>query len=130
MKPFGDMERVFDQYQALNPFDNSDWTPASDIEETDSEYLVITELPGVEKADVEIKIEENVLIITGEKKSISKDTKKHRIERSYGSFSRRFSLPEKIDSNGVKATFEQGILSLKIPKIDEPKAKEIEISID
>jgi len=107
------------------------WTPAVDIAEHDDEYLVKVELPGVNKEDVKITIESNVLTIRGEKKQ-EKETKKenyHRVERNYGSFQRSFTLPSTVKSDKIDASYKDGILSISLPKAEEAKPKQIEVKV-
>jgi len=107
------------------------WTPAVDIAEHDDEYLVKVELPGVNKDDVKITIESNILTIRGEKKQ-EKETKKenyHRVERSYGSFQRSFTLPTTVKSDKIDASYKDGILSVSLPKAEEAKPKQIEVKV-
>ena len=110
----------------------SDWTPAVDITEDEKEYLITADLPQVEKDDVKVVVENGSLIIRGERKreSVHKDRKIHRIERSYGSFQRNFSLPDDADGNGVTASFKDGALRVSLPKSEEKKPKHIEVRVD
>jgi len=99
------------------------WTPAVDIAEHDDEYLVKVELPGVNKEDVKITIESNVLTIR-EKRNRKRETKKenyHRVERNYGSFQRSFTLPSTVKSEKIDASYKDGILSVSLPKAEEAK---------
>jgi len=108
----------------------SSWTPAVDIAEHDDEYKVKVELPGVNKEDVKITLESNILTIRGEKKQ-EKETKKenyHRVERSYGSF-RSFTLPTTVKSDKIDAVYKDGILSVSLPKAEEAKPKQIEVKV-
>ncbi len=112
-------------------FSRSDWAPAVDIKETPEAFLVEAELPGMAKDDVKVTVHDGVLTIQGERKSEeeSKDRKHHRIERVYGSFLRRFTLPDNVDENSVSAKFKDGLLTLTIQKAEpkEPKAIEVEV---
>lgn len=105
------------------------WSPAVDIKESD-EFLTLTaELPGFDKQQVEITLENNVLTLAGERK-FEQETKGeayHRIERSYGSFSRSFTLPATVKTDKVDARFENGLLSISLPKVEESKPRKIEI---
>lgn len=105
------------------------WYPSADISEGKDAYTVRVELPGVTKDDVKITLQENVLTIQGEKKqeSETKDTNYHRLERSYGSFSRSFRLPTLVKADKIDANYKDGVLSIVLPKADEAKTKEIEI---
>lgn len=109
---------------------NRGWTPAVDIRETEDAYEVTAELPGMKKDEVEITLENNLLRLSGER-SFEKDTSKesyHRMERVYGSFSRAFSLPQRVDSEKVTAAFADGILTVTVPKADEAKPRKIDIA--
>ncbi len=137
--PFHAMEELVDRYnrsarKSLVKYDDKsfevgDWMPTVDISETDDAFIVKAELPGVEKDDVSVKIEDGVLTIKGEKKSEIEDEQKHRIECTYGSFVRSFTLPQATKSDSIKAEYKNGILNLTIPKSEEVKPKEIEIKI-
>lgn len=107
----------------------SNWTPAVDIFETDTEIVLKAELPEVKREDVNINIENNVLTLTGERK-FEKETKKenyHRIERSYGVFKRSFTLPTVVDQENIKAMFQDGVLQVSMAKREESKPRQIEI---
>ncbi len=108
---------------------NRSWRPAVDIRETEDAYQVHAELPGLTKDDIQITIENNVLKLSGERR-FEKDTKEeeyHRIERAYGSFTRAFSLPSRVDSERVEASFQDGILTVTVPKAAEARPRKIEI---
>ncbi|MFN3134201.1 MAG: Hsp20/alpha crystallin family protein [Candidatus Kryptonium sp.] len=108
------------------------WSPRVDISETNDEYIVRAEIPGVSKDDVKITIKDDILTISGEKKQEkeSKGENFHRIERVYGSFSRSFVLPGSVKVDKVEAKFKDGVLTIKLPKVEEAKPKEIEIKVD
>ena len=112
-------------------FSRSDWTPAVDIKETPEAFNIEAELPGMSKDDVKVTVQNGVLSIQGERKheEETKDKKQHRIERFYGSFLRRFTLPENVDENSVQASFKDGVLSLTLTKAEptEPKAIEVDV---
>ncbi|MGQ0695801.1 MAG: Hsp20/alpha crystallin family protein, partial [Nitrospiraceae bacterium] len=99
----------------------ADWTPTVDIRETDGEYLIKAELPEVKKEDVKVTLEDGVLTLSGERRQEKeeKHTKYHRMERSYGSFVRSFSLPELVDESKVKAEYKDGVLSLHLLKSEK-----------
>jgi HSP20 family protein len=110
--------------------DGNAWTPAVDIKETNSDLRVDLELPGLKPEDVEITAENGILTIRGEKRSERKEGEENRyhlVERSYGSFMRSFTLPNGIDENQIHADFENGILSIHIPKAALPQPKRIQI---
>jgi HSP20 family protein len=107
------------------------WAPPVDIFENENNIVLKAELPGVEPKDVEIRVEDNTLYLKGERK-FEKETKEenyHRIERSYGSFARSFSLPNSIDAEKVGADYKDGLLTLTLPKREEAKPKTIKINV-
>jgi HSP20 family protein len=108
------------------------WSPAADISETDKEYLVKAELPGVKREDVKVRLDNGVLTIEGERKleKEDKNEKSHRVERFHGTFCRSFSLPEDADVAQVSADSKDGVLSVHIPKVKtETKPKSVEIKV-
>ena len=113
------------------PMAVAEWAPLVDISEDDHEYLIKAELPEVKKEDVKIRVEDGVLSISGERKQEKEeqDKKWHRVERSYGSFMRTFSLPENIDDAKVQAEFKDGILNVRLPKSEKAKPKSVEVKI-
>lgn len=108
-----------------------EWAPAVDVMETESEFLVRAELPGVEKKDVKLSVENGVLMITGrrEQEKEEKGKRYHRIERAYGSFARSFTLPDLVDEQKVAAEFRNGVLTVHLPKSERAKPKSIEITV-
>jgi HSP20 family protein len=111
--------------------DHPRFNPAIDIRESDNGYTVTAELPGIDPKDVDITVQEGSLLVSGEKKfeQESKGEGYHRMERSYGSFRRSITLPKGIDVEKIDATFNNGLLTLSIPKLPElkPQARKIEI---
>jgi HSP20 family protein len=107
------------------------WTPAADIAEQENQYVVKLELPGVTKDDVKIAMQNNVLVIHGEKKQekTSKGSEYQRVERSYGSFQRSFTLPTTVKTDRIEATFANGILTITLPKAEEAIPKQIEVKV-
>ncbi len=103
--------------------------PAVDIVEDDDRYVITVEVPGAKKDDVTVEIHENVLTIRGEKRSEREEEKEHRrwVERSYGTFSRSFTLANNAAGGRVKASFEDGVLTIEVPKEEESKPKLISI---
>jgi HSP20 family protein len=106
------------------------WLPAVDVSETESQLTVRAELPGMSQDDIEINLQENVLTLKGEKKQETKEEKEnfHRVERSYGSFSRSFTLPSGVKAADINATFKDGVLEITLPKVEEAKPKKIAIT--
>ncbi len=108
----------------------TEWSPTVDIEENDDNFKVTADLPGVNKDDIEVHLDNGVLSITGEKRvdtETGEGTKQHRTERFRGTFSRRFSLPTSIDAEKVNADYKDGVLTLAIPKVESEKPKSVEI---
>lgn len=108
------------------------WTPAVDIYETENSLVVTAEIPGVSEKDIDVRIENNQLIIKGERK-FEKETKEenyHRIERIYGNFYRSFSLPSAVDHEKVKAEYKNGVLKVVLGKKEEVKPKQIKIEVE
>jgi len=109
----------------------SEWAPAVDITEDEHEYLIKAELPEVKKENVKVTVENGILSISGERKFEKEEhgKKYHRIERSYGSFTRNFGLPEDVDTNKVEAQFSEGVLKVHIAKSESAKPKQIEVRV-
>jgi HSP20 family protein len=126
-----EMNRLFDEFfgERRQELAEGTWLPAVDVSETGEEIVVRAELPGLSKDDIELNIQDNVLTLKGEKKQEKKEEKEnyHRVERSYGSFSRSFTLPAGVDPENVQATFKDGVLVIALPKVEEAKQKKIEI---
>jgi HSP20 family protein len=109
-----------------------EWSPAVDIKETDKEYLVTAELPGLSREDVKVTLEDSVLTIEGERRQEKelKDERIHRIERYYGSFCRSFTLPDDAKAEGILAETREGVLSIHVPKMEIAKAKAVQIKVN
>ena len=109
----------------------NEWTPLVDITEDEKEYLIKAELPEVKKEDVKVTVENGTLSITGERKleKEEKGKKFHRVERSYGSFMRSFTLPEGTTGDKVSAEFKDGVLKVHLPKSEEAKPKSIDVKV-
>ncbi len=108
-----------------------DWAPSVDITETVEEFQIKAELPDLKKEDVKVSVDEGVLRIEGERKQEKeeKGKKYHRIERSYGSFLRTFTLPDNVDDTKVRAEFKDGLLYVRLPKTEKAKPKAIEVKV-
>lgn len=109
----------------------SAWIPAVDIAERENDFVVRMELPGVTKEDVKISMQEGILTVKGEKKQEreSKASDYHRVERSYGSFQRSFTLPTAIKAENIDASFSDGVLNIALPKAEEAKPKQIDVKV-
>jgi len=107
------------------------WLPLVDITEDDKQYLIKAELPEVKKEDVKVTVENGVLTLSGERKfeKEEKDKKYHRIERSYGSFTRSFSVPDDADDAKVAAEFKDGVLTVRLAKSEKARPKSIEVKV-
>jgi len=107
------------------------WAPAVDIYETEHELVVKADLPDVDPKDLDIRVENNVLTIRGERKFEKKVNEENylRVERAYGSFARSFTLANSANSDAIKADYQNGVLTLTIPKKEEAKPKQIKVNV-
>ncbi|MGH9366808.1 MAG: Hsp20/alpha crystallin family protein [Thermoanaerobaculia bacterium] len=147
-RPFGEpmfreMEEMSDRFNRLlgtwgrpYPYEKealkvAEWAPAVDIQETETEYLVKAELPEIEKKDVKVTVQDNVLTIEGERKQEKEEKGKkfHRIERSYGTFLRTFTVPEEVEPTKLTAEFKEGVLTVRLPKGEKPRYKAIDVKV-
>ena len=141
-EPFRDVDDVFNRFfaETLRRWPAAgagearpafDWAPAADVSETEDEYLIKADLPEVRKEDVSITVQDGVLTLSGERKQEKREEseKVHRIERVYGSFARRFALPENADEQGITAESRDGVILIHIPKVKvvQPQPRQIEI---
>jgi HSP20 family protein len=108
-----------------------DWVPLVDICETDQEYLIKAELPNIKKEEVNVSLQDHVLAISGERKQEKeeKGKKYHKIERSFGYFERKFTVPDDADENNVSAEFKDGLLLVHLPKSEKAKPKTVEVKV-
>jgi HSP20 family protein len=108
----------------------STWSPSSDITEDENEYQIRMDIPGMEKNDIKVNVQDGRITITGERKTEEKDEKKDfiRQERYHGSFYRSFTLPEKLREDNIQATFKDGVLKLVVPKAEVVKPKMIKVN--
>src|SRR3989454_1313053 len=109
----------------------ADWSPEVDISEDDHGYLLKADLPEMKKDDVRVTVEDGILNVSGERKTEKEDQKRkfHRIERSYGTFRRSFTLPEDADSTKVTAEFRDGVLKVHLPTTARPRSKALEVKV-
>ena len=114
------------QDQNLTP-----WAPSVDIYEAEHELVVKADLPDIKPEDLDIRVENNILTIRGERKFEKKVDEKHylRVERSYGSFARSFSLASSVNTEAIKADYKDGVLTLSVPKREEAKPKQIKVNV-
>jgi HSP20 family protein len=134
--PLTELNQFFDKLlksQLDSSFvDTGTWAPAVDIKEEPNRFLVTADIPGVEKNDIHISLENSLLTIHGERK-ISKSEDKDgysRIERVQGQFYRRFNLPQSVDESKIDASYKSGVLKISIPKKEPHKGKKIEIKME
>jgi HSP20 family protein len=139
--PFADVDTLFNRLMpggfanwprfATEASRQLDWAPSADISETDKEYLIKAELPAVKKEDVQVMFDDGMITIKGERKQQKEDKneKYHRTESFYGSFERRFSLPDNVNSDAISCESKDGILTVRIPKTQVIKDKPKQITI-
>ena len=133
-RPAGNLFRFYSPFLAPRrvgtDVDTDKWTPSVDISETTDSFEVRAELPGVEKDDLHVSVKDNLLTLSGEKRQEKVDDTQNyrRVERSYGSFQRRFTLPREVETSDIKAEYTDGVLTLSIPKPETAKPTEIQIA--
>jgi HSP20 family protein len=113
------------------PQANRPWSPAVDIFETENELVLKADLPDVDKNNVDVRVENQTLTISGERKFEKEDAGKgyHRIERSYGTFVRSFAVPNTFDTENVAAEYQNGVLTVKLPKKEAAKPRQIKVAV-
>jgi HSP20 family protein len=141
-----DLAQAFDRFAALRDemdrlFDHSfgpvfrthgsfgRWAPALDVYQDKDQFTVVAELPGLRKEDIEISLHNGVLTLSGERKQEKKNEEGYRSERYFGRFQRSVTLPASVDGNKVKASYQDGVLKVVLPKAEEAKPKQIEVSV-
>ena len=128
------VNRLFEENVTRDRTGNADlatWAPPVDIYETENELVLKTDLPGLQDKDIDVRVEGNMLTIHGERK-FEKDVNQDnylRVERAYGPFTRSFSLPNTVNSEGVRAEYRNGVLTLRMAKLEDSKPKQIKISV-
>lgn len=138
--PWREIEDMFDRYtRAVDrplsrelAISEGGWAPRVDIAETDKEFLIKAELPEIRKEDVKVEVNNGVLTLRGERKQEKEEKGKkfHRIERSYGSFTRSFTLPENVDQSRIKASFKDGMLNIQLQKTEAKQPRAIEVKVE
>jgi HSP20 family protein len=119
----------FDTVRGGEEVSNRGWLPPVDVRETEEALTLFVELPGIQREDVDITVEDRTLSVRGERK-FEQDAERenyHRIERAYGAFTRTFTLPANVQADHVKATFADGVLTIELPKAEESKPRKIAI---
>jgi HSP20 family protein len=129
----GQVNRLFSEAfdRSADEANLSTWAPAVDIYETEHELVVKADLPDVKPEDLDIRVENNILTIRGERKFEKKVNEENylRVERAYGSFSRSFTLANTVNTEAIKANYKDGVLTLVIPKREEAKPKQIKVNV-
>lgn len=128
-----DVNRLFDRFfEGRTPGDGSTtrrWTPAMDLVETEGDLVLRADLPGMTEDDVEIEIKDGVLTVSGERRAEHEEKSEgyHRVERAFGQFSRSLTLPQGTDASKVDASFDNGVLEVRVPKPEESKPTRVQI---
>ena len=140
-EPFRGLNTLQDQVNRLfednfartrsNQAELASWAPAVDIFETENELVVKADLPGVQEKDIDVRVENNTLTIRGDRKFNNEVHEDNylRVERAYGTFTRSFSLPNTVNTEAIHAEYRNGVLSVRMPKREETKPKQIKISV-
>lgn len=127
LTPWFDFDRMVDRFFSPPETDSGlrPWTPAVDIEETDKEVVLKADLPDVDEKDLEVNVENEMLTLKAERKfeKESKNDHYRHIERSYGAFRRSFALPESVNAEKIKASYDKGVLTVSMPKLPEKEKK-------
>lgn len=141
LEPFRGLSTLQDQFNRLfnesfrNHADESAmtaWAPAVEIYETPNELVVKADLPEVDEKDIDVRVENNLLTIRGERKfekSVSEDNYL-RVERTYGTFSRSFSLPNSVNPEAIAAEYKNGVLKVTLPKREESKPRQVKVAVN
>ena len=125
-----EMDRAFELSGGENgSVVTSDWTPAVDVKESDNAFTIIADIPGVDPKDIEVHMENGILTIKGEREAEKKEEKEgyKRIERSYGSFYRRFTMPDTANADKIAAKSKNGVLEITIPKHEKVQPRKISV---
>jgi HSP20 family protein len=130
-----EINKVFNN--VVSPFSSEEgerrgtWSPSVDIAETEQEIVVSADLPGLNKEDIRVNVQNNALTFSGERKQETKSegSNYHRLERSYGFFSRSFTLPATVKADGIQAAYKDGVLRLTLPKVEEAKPRQIAVDV-
>ncbi len=129
-----EIDRVFDEFVPTRSSENGEtetpvWTPRADVSETDDSYVLHVDAPGLKKEDFSINWQEGMLTVSGERKWQDRSERKNyvRVERAFGHFFRSFQLPTSVDGENITADYQDGVLTIQIPKAEESKPRRIEI---
>ena len=119
--------RARGETEESDAFEPADWTPAADVYESESDYVIAMDLPGIDRAGVEITIDDDRLLVKGSR--LLEEQNERRRERPRGKFVRTFSLPNSVNQNEIKADYKDGVLQIHLPKRKEQKGKRVAINI-
>lgn len=124
-------DRFFPEKHTHEKFLDHEWLPSIDLTETKENFIIKAELPGLEAKDIDLSITEDVLTIKGEKKEETETKDGHHffVERHYGAFTRQIRLPALVKSDKIDAGFDKGVLTIRLPKTEEAKKKEVKIKV-
>ena len=125
-----EVDSIFDQFFGDSDGDTSAvWAPRTDLSETDDAFRIRLDVPGMQKDDITINLQNNTLTVSGERSSERKEEGEEyvRVERAFGNFHRTFTLPDAVDQESVKAAYEDGVLTINVPKTEESTRRQIEI---
>jgi HSP20 family protein len=129
---FGRLSSLQDELDRLFESPLKAWIPALDVHEDKDNFFVRTELPGLKREDIEVSLHDGALLISGERKAEEKleGVEIHRQERYYGKFQRALTLPTPVAADKIKAQYKDGVLTVTLPKVEEAKPKQIDISVN
>ena len=129
---FGRLAGLQDELDQLFESPLTGWAPALDVQEDKNNYTVRVEVPGLKREDIDVSLQDDALVISGERKSekVEEGVEVHRQERFYGRFQRALTLPERVAADKVKADYKDGVLTVTLPKTEEAKPKKIDVSVN
>jgi HSP20 family protein len=122
-----EQRRAGDEEAADQEIERADWIPLADVYQTETEYLVAVDLPGIDRAALDISLDDDKLVIRGERPPESEA--QHRVERPQGRFLRKFSVPPTVNQEAIAAEYKDGVLRVRLPKRKEQKARRVEIKV-
>jgi HSP20 family protein len=124
--------RTFAGVESTRPSATGTWMPSMDVFETEGEIVAKVELPGIEPGDVDVSVEDSRLTVSGRREFSSevKEEQYHRVERRYGAFTRAITLPQTVDTEKVEAHFDNGVLTIEVPKVEKAKPKKIQVKAE
>ena len=128
----GEIDQLFDRFWRrsgeTDGLPTAAWHPTVDVAERDDAYVITADLPGMNREDISVKVTDNALTLSGQRKSEMSDEKAHRVERSYGRFSRSFALPSAVKDGGISAEYKNGVLTVTLPKAAGTEPRQIAVS--